>query len=47
MALQLVEQLLNLMPELKEVQAWPAVGQRRTIDLCAANGPVRGVAEQP
>jgi hypothetical protein len=32
MALQLVEQLLNLMPELKEVQAWPAVGQRRTKD---------------
>jgi hypothetical protein len=30
MALQLVEQILDMMPELKEVSAWPSVGQRRT-----------------
>lgn len=28
----LVEQLLELMPELKEVSGWPAVGHRRTAD---------------
>jgi hypothetical protein len=32
MALQLVEQILDMMPELKEVSAWPSVGQRRTKD---------------
>lgn len=32
LALQLVEQLLDLMPELKEVSAWPTVGQRRTAE---------------
>lgn len=30
MALRLVEQLLEMMPELKHVSAWPSVGQRRT-----------------
>ena len=28
----LVEQLLEIMPELKEVSGWPAVGHRRTAD---------------
>jgi transcriptional regulator with XRE-family HTH domain len=28
----LIEQLLELMPELKEVSGWPAVGHRRTAD---------------
>jgi hypothetical protein len=28
----LVDQLLEIMPELKEVSAWPAVGQRRTAE---------------
>ncbi len=32
LALRLVEQLLHMMPELSEVSAWPAVGQRRTKD---------------
>ncbi|MGI9429555.1 MAG: hypothetical protein ACR2NM_12910 [Bythopirellula sp.] len=30
MALRLVTQLLEMMPELKHVSAWPSVGQRRT-----------------
>lgn len=30
MALRLAEQLLEMMPELKHVTAWPSVGQRRT-----------------
>jgi transcriptional regulator with XRE-family HTH domain len=29
---QLIEQLLEIMPELKEVSAWPAVGHRRRAD---------------
>jgi hypothetical protein len=32
MALRLAEQLLEMMPELKYVSAWPAVGQRRTLN---------------
>jgi hypothetical protein len=28
----LTEQLLEIMPELKEVAAWPAVGHRRRAD---------------
>ncbi len=28
----LVEQLLEIMPELREVSAWHSVGQRRTLD---------------
>jgi hypothetical protein len=28
----LVEQLLDVMPELKEVSAWHSVGQRRSLD---------------
>ncbi len=29
---QLIEQLIDIMPELREVTAWHAVGQRRTLD---------------
>jgi hypothetical protein len=32
MALRLAKQLLEMMPELKYVSAWPAVGQRRTLN---------------
>jgi transcriptional regulator with XRE-family HTH domain len=32
MAQMLVEQILEIMPEVKEVGAWNAVGQRRTLD---------------
>ena len=32
MAQMLVEQLIEIMPELKEVNPWNAVGQRRTLD---------------
>ena len=32
MAENLVEQLLDLMPELKEVSPWHSVGQRRSLD---------------
>ena len=32
MAENLVEQLLELMPELKEVSPWHSVGQRRSLD---------------
>jgi hypothetical protein len=28
----LIEQLLEIMPELREVPAWHVVGQRRTLD---------------
>ena len=37
----LVEQLLNLMPELKEVSPWHSVGQRRSLDEMGR------IAEQP
>ena len=37
----LEEQLLELMPELKEVAAWPRVGHRRTNDECGR------IAENP
>jgi len=36
MTLQLVEQLLEMMPELEEVHPWPAIGQRRTLDEMGA-----------
>ena len=32
MAQMLVEQILEIMPELKDVTPWNAVGQRRTLD---------------
>ncbi len=32
MATALVEQLLEIMPELHDVAAWPSTGQRRTLD---------------
>jgi hypothetical protein len=32
MALRLAKQLLEMMPELKHVSAWPSVGQRRTLN---------------
>ena len=32
MAQTLVDQLIELMPELKDVKPWPAVGKRRTQD---------------
>jgi hypothetical protein len=32
LAAQLIEQLIAIMPELREVTAWHAVGQRRTLD---------------
>ena len=32
MAQMLVEQILDIMPEVKDVSAWNAVGQRRTLD---------------
>lgn len=41
MASMLVEQLLELMPELKDVSAWHSVGQRRTQD------EVGRIAERP
>lgn len=41
MATMLIEQLLELMPELKEVSAWHSVGQRRTQD------EVGRIAERP
>jgi transcriptional regulator with XRE-family HTH domain len=41
MALMLVEQLLEVMPELKDVTAWHTVGQRRTQD------EVGRIAERP
>src|SRR5204863_2521170 len=41
MAENLVEQLLQLMPELKEVSPWHSVGQRRSLD------EVGRIAEQP
>jgi len=34
MATMLIEQLVEIMPELKEVSAWHAVGQRRSLDEC-------------
>ena len=41
MAENLVEQLLELMPELKEVSPWHSVGQRRSLDEMGR------IAEQP
>ena len=41
MAENLVEQLLDLMPELKEVSPWHSVGQRRSLDEMGR------IAEQP
>ncbi len=41
MALMLVEQLIEVMPELKDVSAWHSVGQRRTQD------EVGRIAERP
>lgn len=41
MADNLVEQLLDLMPELKEVSPWHSVGQRRSLDEMGR------IAEQP
>jgi transcriptional regulator with XRE-family HTH domain len=41
MAENLVEQLLQLMPELKEVSPWHSVGQRRSLDEMGR------IAEQP
>ena len=41
MAENLVEQLLDLMPELKEVSGWHTVGQRRSLDELGR------IAEQP
>ncbi len=32
LARRLIEQLLEIMPELEGVSAWPSVGQRRTLD---------------
>jgi transcriptional regulator with XRE-family HTH domain len=32
LATQLIEQLVDIMPELREVTAWHTVGQRRTLD---------------
>jgi hypothetical protein len=32
LAKRLIEQLLEIMPELEGVSAWPSVGQRRTLD---------------
>ena len=41
MARMLVDQLIEIMPELKDVSAWHAVGQRRSQD------EVGRIAEQP
>jgi hypothetical protein len=41
MAENLVEQLTDLMPELKEVSPWHSVGQRRSLDELGR------IAEQP
>ena len=41
LARMLVDQLIEIMPELKEVSPWHAVGQRRTMD------EVGRIAEQP
>jgi hypothetical protein len=41
MAENLVEQLTELMPELKEVSGWHTVGQRRSLDELGR------IAEQP
>jgi hypothetical protein len=32
LAKSLISQLIEIMPELKEVAAWPTVGHRRTAD---------------
>jgi hypothetical protein len=40
-ATNLVDHLTEIMPELREVPAWPTVGQRRTLD------EVGKVAEKP
>jgi transcriptional regulator with XRE-family HTH domain len=34
LATMLIEQLVEIMPELKDVSAWHAVGQRRSLDEC-------------
>ena len=36
MALNLVKQILEMMPELNKVPPWPSVGQRRTLDEMGA-----------
>jgi hypothetical protein len=36
LAISLAQQLMELMPELKEVSAWPAVGCRRSLDELGA-----------
>ena len=36
LAARLAGQLMDLMPELKEVSSWPSVGQRRTLDELGA-----------
>ena len=41
MTVMLIEQLLEIMPELKEVSPWHAVGQRRSLDECGR------IAEHP
>lgn len=41
LATMLIEQLVEIMPELKDVSAWHAVGQRRSLDECGR------IAEQP
>jgi transcriptional regulator with XRE-family HTH domain len=41
LAAMLVEQILEIMPELKEVSPWHAVGQRRSLDECGR------IAENP
>lgn len=41
LATMLMEQLVEIMPELKDVSAWHAVGQRRSLDECGR------VAEKP
>lgn len=41
LAQMLVEQLVEIMPELREVSPWHAVGQRRSLDECGR------IAEQP
>ena len=41
MATMLIQQLVELMPELEEVKPWHAVGQRRTSDEVGQAGQVR------
>jgi len=41
LAAMLIEQLIEMMPELKDVSPWHAVGQRRSLDECGR------IAEEP